>query len=228
MRPKWKTWTNHFLSIKFLTNQIKESSIFLSVVFFFYPTNQTDLKLVTKQWGIIIELWRWEATDSVETFDGGTTDLLTCREWGIWIPLLRVKSIQVNNVRVSCHLSLSSHGGRLLNALEAYVPKGIDIISISISGNHNMFFILFCLVRSESMFSFLFLVRSWYDSAKSNLFFFFFFFFFFILQWLFFFLYAVYMPPMCRLALLKDKKWLYSTNPTNHNRTSWWMMLYLN
>ena len=117
MCPKWKTWTNHFLSIKFLTNQIKESSIFLSVVFFFYPTNQTDLKLVTKQWGIIIELWRWEATDSVETFDGGTTDLLTCREWGIWIPLLRVKSIQVNNVRVSCHLSLSSHGGRLLNAL---------------------------------------------------------------------------------------------------------------
>ena len=89
------------------------------------------------------------------------------------------KSIQVNNVRVSCHLSLSSHGGRLLNALEAYVPKGIDIISISISGNHNMFFILFCLVRSESMFSFLFLVRSWYDSAKSNLFFLFLFLFHF-------------------------------------------------
>ena len=62
---------------------------------------------------------------------------------------------------------------------EAYVPKGIDIISISISGNHNMFFILFCLVRSESMFYFLFLVRSWYDSPKSYLFFLFLFLFHF-------------------------------------------------
>ena len=124
----------------------------------------------------------------------------------------------------TCHYQVK--GGDYLMPWEVYVPKGIDIISISISGNHNMFFILFCLVRSESMFYFLFLVRSWYDSPKSYLFFFFFF--FFILQWLFFFLYAVYMPPMCRLALLKDIKWLYSTNPTNHNRTSWWMMLYLN
>ena len=71
MCSKWNTWTNHFPSIKFLTNQIKESYIFLSIVFFFYPTNQTDSKLVTKQWGIIIELWRWEAADSVETLDVG-------------------------------------------------------------------------------------------------------------------------------------------------------------
>ena len=77
----------------------------------------------------------------------------------------------------TCHCQVT--GGDYLMPWEAYVPKGIDIISISISGNHDVFFILFCLVRSESMFSFLFLVRSWYDSAKSNLFFLFLFLFHF-------------------------------------------------